>query len=175
MKCPHCSHSEDHVIDSRPVETANVIRRRRECLGCSKRFTTYERFETMPLVVLKSDNRREPFDRNKLKEGIARACKKRNITAEQIEQLVIEVEVQLQEDYVMEVPSKAIGELALSKLKKLDPVAYIRFASVYKQFADTDAFMSELKALKKEDREPKQNLPVADVVAIHIKGTFTEN
>src|SRR5688500_5988271 len=121
MKCPHCGHPEDHVIDSRPVETANVVRRRRECMGCAKRFTTYERFESMPLVVLKSDNRREPYDRGKLREGIARACKKRDITAEKIEHLVSDVETVLQEDYVMEVPSRAIGELVLSKLKKLDP------------------------------------------------------
>src|SRR5688572_13727248 len=110
MKCPHCSHPEDHVLDSRPVETGNVIRRRRECLSCSKRFTTYERLEVMPLIVLKSDNRREPYDRNKLREGISRASKHRNITAEQIEKLVTEVELSLQEDFVMEVPSRTIGD-----------------------------------------------------------------
>jgi transcriptional repressor NrdR len=148
MKCPHCSHPDDHVIDSRPVEEGIVIRRRRECLSCSKRFTTYERVEAMPLNVLKSDNRREPFNREKLREGIARACKKRDITADQIEQLVTETEFAIQEDYVMEVPSRAIGDLVLKKLKKLDDVAYIRFASVYKQFNDAHSFADALKDLK---------------------------
>ncbi len=152
MKCPHCNHPEDHVIDSRPVETGNVIRRRRECLLCTKRFTTYERFEVMPFIVLKSDNRREPFDRSKLREGVARACKNRAISAEQIEKLVGDIEATLQEDYVMEVPSKTIGDLVLAKLKRLDPVAYIRFASVYKQFSNIDTFLSELQDLKQEQK-----------------------
>jgi transcriptional repressor NrdR len=156
MKCPHCSHPEDHVIDSRPVETANVIRRRRECLGCAKRFTTYERFEAMPLIVLKSDNRREPYDRNKLREGVIRACKKRPISAEQIEQVVIDVETALQEDFVMEVPSRVIGDLMLKKLKTLDQVAYVRFASVYKQFSDVDTFIEEIKELKQESLAGKE-------------------
>jgi transcriptional repressor NrdR len=161
MKCPHCNHPDDHVIDSRPVETANVIRRRRECMGCGKRFTTYERFEAMPLTVLKSDNRREFYDRTKLKEGLTRACKKRPITAEQIEQLVNDVETSLQEDFVMEVPSRAIGDAVLDRLKKLDPVAYIRFASVYKQFSDTDSFVEELKLIKKEQGRPeRKSIPV---------------
>jgi len=155
MKCPHCGHKEDHVIDSRPIETENVIRRRRECLECHKRFTTYERFEAMPLIVLKSDNRRELFDRNKLREGIARACKNRSITMDQIEQLVSEVEVELQEQYVMEAPSRKIGDLVLLKLKALDSVAYIRFASVYKQFSDLDSFTQELQSLKQEQRRRK--------------------
>jgi transcriptional repressor NrdR len=152
MKCPHCSHPEDHVIDSRPVETGSVIRRRRECLSCSKRFTTYERFEMMPFVVLKSDDRRESFDRNKLREGIARACEKRSIGADDIERIVSDIEVALQEDYVMEVPSKAIGDLVMSKLKKIDPVAYVRFASVYKQFSNIDTFLTELRDLKQEQK-----------------------
>lgn len=160
MKCPHCSHPDDHVIDSRPVETANVIRRRRECLGCGKRFTTYERFEAMPLIVMKSDNRREPYDRNKLREGLIRACKKRPITIEQIEQIVSDVETELQEEFVMEVPSKAIGETVLERLKKLDPVAYIRFASVYKQFSDTDSFVKELNLIKKERAHERKVIPV---------------
>jgi len=148
MRCPHCNHPEDHVIDSRPVETGNFIRRRRECLSCEKRFTTYERLEAMPFVVLKSDNRREPFNREKLREGVLRACKKRDISAAQIERLVTEVEASIQENYVMEVPSRAVGSLALSKLRELDPVAYIRFASVYKQFADIESFLGELRELK---------------------------
>jgi transcriptional repressor NrdR len=152
MKCPHCSHPDDHVIDSRPVETDNVIRRRRECLKCQKRFTTYERLEIMPFIVLKSDDRREPYDREKLREGVARACKKRNITAEQIDKLVAEVETSIQEDFVMEAPSKSIGERVLAKLKELDHVAYVRFASVYKQFTDLDGFVNELRGLKHEQK-----------------------
>ncbi|MCB4756945.1 MAG: transcriptional regulator NrdR [Elusimicrobia bacterium] len=166
MKCPHCSHVEDHVIDSRPIETANVIRRRRECLGCAKRFTTYERFEAMPLIVLKSDNRRELFDRNKLREGIVRACKKRNITSDQIEQLVADVETELQEDYVLEAPSRVVGDLVLEKLRKLDPVAYVRFASVYKQFSDIDTFLRELQTLKQEQLKEKKEL-TKELVTAH--------
>jgi transcriptional repressor NrdR len=156
MKCPHCNHPEDHVIDSRPVETGNVIRRRRECLQCEKRFTTYERLEVMPMIVLKSDDRREPFDHNKLREGISRACKKRNITAEQIEKMVTDVEASLQEDFVMEVPSKSIGERVMAKLKSLDHVAYIRFASVYKQFSDVDSFFHEVRGLKQEQKKTRK-------------------
>lgn len=167
MKCPHCNHLEDHVIDSRPVETANVIRRRRECLSCHKRYTTYERCETIPLMVLKSDDRREPFDRNKLRSGITLACKKRHITAEQIEQLLTEVELELQEKFVLEAPSRSIGELVLEKLKALDPVAYIRFVSVYRQFSDAESFVQELKDLKaykkqlrKRDRHKPSLTPI---------------
>lgn len=152
MRCPHCDHPEDHVIDSRPVESANLIRRRRECLSCAKRFTTYERCEAIPLIVLKSDNRREPFVREKLREGISRACKKRNISADQIEKIVSEVELALQEQYVMEAPSKAIGDLVLAKLKDLDPVAYVRFLSVYKQFSDIDSFFDALNSLRKDSK-----------------------
>src|SRR5688572_14507432 len=130
MKCPHCNHPEDHVIDSRPVETASVIRRRRECLDCGKRFTTYERAEIIPLVVIKSDKRREPFDRNKLRQGIALAFKKRSLSADQIEKLVTEIEQELQEEFVFEVPSRVIGDMATKRLRELDPVAYIRFVSV---------------------------------------------
>jgi transcriptional repressor NrdR len=169
MKCPHCSHPEDHVIDSRPVETANVIRRRRECLGCEKRYTTYERLEAMPLIVLKSDNRREPFDRDKLREGIARACKSRDISSDRIEQLVTEVELALQEDFVLEAPSRAIGELVMTKLKNLDDVAYIRFASVYKQFSSIDTFLNELKGLKKERENQKNDKITAGVNLLSIR------
>lgn len=156
MKCPHCSHPEDHVIDSRPVETANVIRRRRECLGCSRRFTTYERCETIPLVVIKSDNRREPFDRDKLRTGITLACKKRDISADQIEKVLTEIELQLQEDYVLEVPSRVIGNQVVSRLKDMDPVAYIRFVSVYRQFSDIESFVDELRQLKSVKKERKK-------------------
>ena len=149
MKCPYCGHPEDRVLDSRPLEEASIIRRRRECQSCQKRFTTYERLEEVPLMVLKSNDRQEPFNREKLREGITRACKNRPISADAIERLIADVEYEMQ-DYVLQVPSRVIGEKVLQKLKKLDPVAYVRFASVYRQFADIDAFMSELQKLKEE-------------------------
>lgn len=148
MRCPVCDHPEDRVLDSRPLESVTVIRRRRLCLHCGKRFTTYERVEATPLMVIKSDNRREPFSRNKLREGVARACQKRPISSDTIEKLVSEVEYELQ-DYVLEVPTREIGERVLKKLHRLDPVAYVRFASVYRQFADLDMFLKELQKLKK--------------------------
>jgi len=153
MKCPYCGHEEDRVLDSRPLEGASIIRRRRECQGCQKRFTTYERLESVPLMVIKSDERREPFNREKLREGILRACEKRPIGPDVIERLLAEIEYELQ-DYVMQVPSRVIGEKALKKLKELDPVAYIRFASVYRQFRDVDAFLNELEKIKKEEIKP---------------------
>ena len=175
MKCPHCSHPDDHVIDSRPVENGSVIRRRRECLSCARRFTTYERLEVIPLVVLKSDNRREPFDRAKLREGILVACKKRNITVEQVERLVTDVETSLQEDFVMEVPSKAIGDMVLAKLKDLDPVAYIRFASVYRQFSDMDTFLNEVKGLKQEQKLRAKKVKYPDLLSTFLNGSATKN
>lgn len=154
MKCPYCGQEEDRVLDSRPLEGASIIRRRRECQSCHKRFTTYERLEDVPLMVIKSDERREPFSREKLREGIARACEKRPIGADAIERLISEIEYELQ-DYVMQVPSRVIGEKVLKKLKDLDPVAYVRFASVYRQFQDIDAFHCELQKLKQEETETK--------------------
>jgi transcriptional repressor NrdR len=148
MKCPSCDHPEGRVIDSRPLESATVIRRRRLCGYCGKRYTTYERVETTPLMVIKSDNRREPFNRTKLREGIARACEKRPISSDAIEKLIAEIEYELQ-DFVLEVPSREIGERVLKKLFLLDAVAYVRFASVYKQFGDLDTFLRELKKLKR--------------------------
>ena len=149
MKCPFCGGFDDQVVDSRPLDHSSVIRRRRECLECKKRFTTYERLEETPLMVVKSNMRREPFDRNKLREGLMRACEKRPISSDAVEKIISEVEYALQ-DYVMEVPSRTIGEEVLKKLSRLDQVAYIRFASVYRQFGDVDTFMSELKKIKKE-------------------------
>lgn len=175
MKCPHCNHPEDHVIDSRPVETGHVIRRRRKCLLCEKRFTTYERLEIMPLVVLKSDNRREPFDRDKLREGVTRACKNRNITAEQIEKLVADVEASLQEDFVMEAPSKSIGERVLAKLKDLDHVAYVRFASVYKQFSDIESFFQELRGLKQEQKVKSRKTQPIDLLSTFLNEPSSKN
>lgn len=164
MKCPHCNHPDDHVIDSRPVESANLIRRRRECLSCGKRFTTYERCEAMPLTIIKSDNRREPFSREKLREGLDRAFEKRTVTADQIEKLVTEIEQELQEHYVLEAPSRSVGDLILAKLKEIDEVAYIRFVSVYKQFSDIDSFLDELHGLKalKARRKKAKTIKVAD-------------
>ena len=148
MRCPFCGFTDSKVIDSRPLNDAMFVRRRRECPRCMKRFSTHERIEEMPLMVIKSDNRREQFDRNKLREGLILACQKRPISVGEIEKIVSEVEYELQ-DYVIEVPSTSIGDKVLGKLKKVDPVAYIRFASVYRQFQDIDAFMEELKELKK--------------------------
>lgn len=150
MKCPYCGHQEDRVLDSRPLEAASIIRRRRECQSCHKRFTTYERLEQVPLMVIKSDDRREPFNREKLREGIMRACEKRPIGPDVIERIVAEIEYELQ-DYVMQVPSRVIGEKVMKKLKDLDPVAYIRFASVYRAFQDLDAFHSELLKIRKDE------------------------
>jgi transcriptional repressor NrdR len=160
MKCPYCGHEEDRVLDSRPLEASSIIRRRRECQGCHKRFTTYERLEDVPLMVMKSDNRLEPFSREKLREGIARACEKRPISADQIERLIAEIEYELQ-SYVMQAPSRVIGEKVLKKLKSLDHVAYIRFASVYKQFQDVEAFLKELEKLKEKPESPTRSAPVS--------------
>jgi transcriptional repressor NrdR len=131
------------------MEDQSVIRRRRICRDCSKRFTTYERLEESPLMVVKSDQRREPYNRAKLKEGVVRACQKRPISSDAVEKLLSDVETDLR-DYLMEVPSRIIGETVLNKLRALDPVAYVRFASVYRQFSDIDTFMEELKKLKKK-------------------------
>jgi transcriptional repressor NrdR len=152
MRCPICDHPDDRVVDSRPLESASVIRRRRACLHCGKRFTTYERVETTPLMVVKRDNRREPFDRDKMREGIQRACQKRPISPGVIERLVSEVEYSLQ-DCVLEVPSVEIGQRILKRLYDMDAVAYVRFASVYRSFGDVDTFMSELRKVKRSHQE----------------------
>jgi transcriptional repressor NrdR len=159
MKCPFCGSFDDQVIDSRPHDHSSAIRRRRECLECRKRFTTYERPEETSLMVVKSDQRRETFDREKLRLGIITACEKRPISSDAIEKIVSEVEYEL-EDYVLEVPSKVIGDKVLEKLWDLDLVAYIRFASVYRQFGDIDTFMDELKKLKKEHAKQQQKMKV---------------
>jgi transcriptional repressor NrdR len=153
MRCPYCHDPDDAVLDSRPLDSASVIRRRRVCKSCFKRFTTYERLEEMPLMVVKSDNRREPYDRNKLREGILRACEKRPISIDTVDLILSEVELNLK-DYVMEIPSRVIGEKILAKLYEVDPVAYIRFASVYRNFTDVDSFLHEIQKLK--TRRPKQ-------------------
>jgi transcriptional repressor NrdR len=150
MKCPFCGSLKDQVLDSRPIEHTSAVKRRRECLECRKRYTTFERPEEISLMVVKSDNSREPFDRKKIWNGIDRACRKRPIAAETIDKMVNEIENELMGEYVMEIPSSLIGEKILGKLWNIDLVAYIRFASVYRKFADIDTFMQELKKLKKE-------------------------
>ena len=136
MKCPYCGYSESKVIDSRPTDEGERIRRRRECLNCAKRFTTYEVIETVPVVVVKKDKSREAFDRNKLLNGLLRACEKRPVPLETLERIVDEIETLLQNSLDREVPSTLIGTYAMDKLKKVDEVAYVRFASVYREFKD---------------------------------------
>lgn len=150
MKCPYCGYSESKVIDSRPTDDGERIRRRRECLNCAKRFTTYEVIETVPVVVVKKDKSREAFDRNKLLNGLLRACEKRPVPLETLERIVDEIETLLQNSLDREVPSTLIGTYAMDKLKKVDEVAYVRFASVYREFKDINTFMDELNKIKAE-------------------------
>ena len=150
MKCPSCGHLEDKVIDSRPSSDGSSIRRRRECLGCQRRFTTYENIETLPLIVIKKDLSRETFDRHKILNSIIRACDKRQVTLSQMDEAVSEIEIALQNTLQNEITSDRIGQLVMEKLKGLDEVAYIRFASVYRQFKDISAFMEELQKLLAE-------------------------
>ena len=145
MKCPFCGHENTRVIDSRPAEDNNSIRRRRVCDECDKRFTTYEKVETIPLIVIKKDNNREVYDRTKIESGVLRACHKRPISADQIKHLVDEVETEIFNREEKEIPSRVIGELVMNKLKDLEAVAYVRFASVYREFKDINTFMDELK------------------------------
>lgn len=147
MRCPFCGYEESKVIDSRPTEEGEKIRRRRECLQCQKRFTTYEIIETLPIVVVKKDKSRQVFDRTKLIGGMLRACEKRPVPLEVIEEAVNDIEAQLQNSIDREVTSIKIGELAMDKLKNIDEVAYVRFASVYRQFRDVNSFMDELARL----------------------------
>jgi len=149
MKCPFCGHNEDKVIDSRSSEEGRSIRRRRECLKCERRFTTYENIEELSLMVIKKDGRREAFDRNKILSGIKKACEKREISTEQIEELVDKIEYTFQSKFEKEIKASQIGELVMQKLLRLDDVAYVRFASVYRQFKDINQFMKELKAILK--------------------------
>ena len=147
MKCPFCGYSESKVIDSRPTDEGERIRRRRECMNCAKRFTTNEIIESVPIIVVKKDKSREAFDRNKLFNGLLRACEKRPVSIETIERIVDEIETTLQNSLDREVTSIHIGELAMDKLKDTDEVAYVRFASVYRQFKDINTFMDELAKL----------------------------
>ena len=147
MKCPFCGHEEDKVVDSRTAQDGRAVRRRRECLKCKERFTTYEYIENVVLTVIKSDERREPFDRQKLVNGLKMACNKRPVSAKKIESMVDEIETALQERSKSEVTSKYIGEQVMEKLKEVDEVAYVRFASVYRKFQDKTEFLEELKKL----------------------------
>ena len=147
MRCPYCGYMESKVIDSRPTEENIKIRRRRECLSCKRRFTTYEVVETLPLVVVKKDGSREAFDRTKLLNGLLRACEKRPVSLELLDAAVTRIEMVLQNSLEREVTSLHIGELAMQELKGIDEVAYVRFASVYRQFGDINTFMDELKSL----------------------------
>ena len=147
MKCPFCSSENTRVIDSRPADDNNSIRRRRMCDECGKRFTTYEKVETIPLIVIKKDNNREQYDRAKIEAGVLRACHKRPISANDINKLIDEVETEIFSREEKEIPSDEIGEIVMDKIKDLDDVAYVRFASVYREFKDVNTFMSELKKM----------------------------
>ena len=155
MKCPYCSYKESKVVDSRPTDEGERIRRRRECLKCGKRFTTYEVVETVPVVVIKKDRSRETFDRNKLLNGLLRACEKRPVSLDTLEKVVDEIQNTLQNSLESEVPSSRIGKYAMDRLKDIDEVAYVRFASVYRQFKDVHSFMEELSQLIKTKDETK--------------------
>ena len=150
MKCPFCAYEESRVIDSRPTDEGERIRRRRECLKCQKRFTTYEIIENLPVIVIKKDNSREPFNREKVLGGLMRACEKRPVSIGLLEHLIDDIEANLQNSLDREVTSEKIGELVMDRLKGIDEVAYVRFASVYRQFKDIDTFMSELNKLMKQ-------------------------
>lgn len=150
MKCPYCTYLESKVVDSRPADEGASIRRRRECLSCHKRFTTYETMESLPLMVVKKDGSRQSFDRSKVMSGVIRACEKRPVSYQAMEALVVEIEQALQNQMDREISSAQIGELVMERLKKLDEVAYVRFASVYREFKDIDTFLAELNKLLKD-------------------------
>ena len=150
MKCPYCGHPESKVIDSRPADENASIRRRRECLSCAKRFTTYETVESLPMVVIKKDGSRQSFDRQKMLRGMIRACEKRPVTLAELERIADEIEQELQNSMEREIRTEDVGEKVMDRLRKVDQVAYVRFASVYRQFKDLDTFMAELNKLLAE-------------------------
>ncbi len=150
MRCPFCGYEESKVVNSRPTDDGERIRRRRECLQCQKRFTTYEVMETLPIIVVKKDGSRQAFDRDKLLRGLLRACEKRPVSLVDLERAASEIEYAISNDMSQEVRSEKIGELAMEKLRELDEVAYVRFASVYRQFRDIDTFMDALRKLQAE-------------------------
>ncbi len=147
MKCPYCSATDTRVIDSRPAEDGSSIRRRRCCDECGKRFTTYEKIETIPLIVIKKDNNREQYDRSKIESGILSACYKRPISATDIQKTIEKIETEIFSREEKEIPTSVIGEIVMEKLKELDEVAYVRFASIYREFKDVNTFMSEIKKI----------------------------
>lgn len=150
MKCPFCFTLDSKVVDSRPTEEGSVTRRRRECISCGKRFTTYEKIENLPILVVKKDGRREAFDSNKIMSGLLRACEKRPLSVRKLETTVEDIERQVYNSLEREITSQAIGEMVMEKLRELDEIAYVRFASVYRQFKDINTFMDELNMLLKE-------------------------
>ena len=152
MKCPYCGYSESKVIDSRPADEGSSIRRRRECLSCAKRFTTYETVESLPMVVVKKDGSRQSFDRRKVLGGMIRACEKRPVPLAELEKIAEEIEQDLQNSMEREISTEAIGEKVMERLRNVDQVAYVRFASVYRQFKDIDTFMTELNKLLADNR-----------------------
>ncbi len=157
MRCPYCGHAEDKVIDSRPSEEGAAIRRRRECLSCCSRFTTYEKIENLPLLVIKKDGSRQPFDRDKLISGIIKACEKRPVSTAQVEELASRIEIQIQNALKREISSQEIGEMVMAELKDLDEVAYVRFASVYRQFHDVNSFLEELNDIMSTRKATKED------------------
>jgi transcriptional repressor NrdR len=159
MKCPYCSEIENKVIDSRLSKDASVIRRRRECLACSRRFTTYEHIEEIPIMIIKKDDRRELFNRDKVRSGMLKACEKRNVSMNSIEEFIDDMERDLRESEEKEIPASVIGEKIMQKLHELDPVAYVRFASVYREFKDVNDFVSELKKLLSAEKADKLPTP----------------
>lgn len=152
MKCPYCEFPESKVVDSRPTDEGQAIRRRRECMRCGKRFTTYEKIEELPIIVVKKDGNRQTYDRNKLMNGIIKACEKRPVSMSTIERIVDDIEKNLFNSLENEVTSVEIGEMVMNKLKDVDEVAYVRFASVYRQFKDVNSFMEELKKILDESK-----------------------
>lgn len=153
VKCPFCGYSDSRVVDSRPADDGNSIRRRRECLECGKRFTTYEKIEDIPLMVVKKNGQREVFESNKILVGLMKACEKRPIAMERLELIARDIEKELQNTMEREVKAEQIGELVMDKLRQIDPVAYVRFASVYREFKDLDTFMEELQELLKKNHK----------------------
>ncbi len=153
MKCPFCSHRESKVVDSRPTDEGQAIRRRRECMVCTKRFTTYEKIDEIPLIVVKKNGNREPYNKNKILNGVIKSCEKRPISLQEIEELVDKVEKQLYNTMEREITTEFIGNLVIDKIKELDEVAYVRFASVYREFKDINTFMDEVKKILSEKSE----------------------
>ena len=155
MKCPYCENTESKVIDSRPVDDGNSIRRRRECLACTRRFTTYEQVESVPLVVIKKDGKRQVYNRQKILSGILRACEKTPVTVAQIEAVVQDIEAELFNSLDSEISASYIGDLVMDRLKKINPIAYVRFASVYREFKDVSTFMEEINGLIQSSKHDK--------------------